>query len=119
MDRVWLLLQLLYLAPIVAGEKYNLELVREKNDLHLTCHVINAYTANMKDMHFWINKTEHIDIVHGIEPEDAAFMISHNTAAFKLQPKYEGTFFCGENNGMFESAGLGPIAGTHYLVKEA
>lgn len=109
---MWLL-QLFYLASvIVTGEKYNLTLVREKNDLRLTCHVINASTAKKKDMHFWINKTDHIDIVHGIKSEDAAYRISHNVVSFKLQPKYEGTFYCGQVNGMFESAGIGPIAGT-------
>lgn len=96
---------------LVAGRMYDLTIDREKNDLNLTCDAINA-SKTMCD--FWINTTERIiDIVHGISSEDAAYVISNNTVSFKLQPKYEGTFYCGEINGN-ESAGIGPIAGnTH------
>ena len=55
--------------------------------------------------------TEQIDILNGTAVKDAAVRVTESVVSFKLQPQYEGTFYCGEVDGE-KSNGVGPMAGS-------
>lgn len=114
-----LLLSLLLasIASGVASNNYQLKYLRHRgNILILQCTALNYSSA--ENASFWINETERIDILNGLQVKDAAARISTedvmtNAVSFVLRPQYEGTFYCGEIDGE-SSNGLGPMAGDCY-----
>ena len=87
----------------VSGVSVNLSYLRLENDrFYLTCTVQNGSIAP-ELLQFWINDTD-LDITNKSD------RISSNIVAFDLEQRYEGTFYCGEIDGV-HSDGLGPFAG--------
>ena len=97
-------------APEAEEITYSLSLKRHMNELILECSVHGSDSHN-RNVTFWINETETIDIINDLVTDNAAVKIAWNVVSFQLQPQYEGTFFCGENITGDKCAGIGPIAG--------
>ena len=99
-------LVVLLLTPVlVSGVTYNLTHHRAGNLFTLICTVNGSIDATQ--VQFWINETEKINITG--RAERVSWM--YNIVAYKLEPQFEGTFYCGEIDGE-QSNGLGPFAGT-------
>ena len=113
---------LLVLALVLGGVLSNdFQLTYQRvrgNTLILQCTSPTNYTST-KYVSFWVNNTEVIDILHGLQPEDAALQITQgeteNVISFVLRPQYEGTFYCGEIDGE-SSNGVGPMAGNNIML---
>ena len=100
------LVLLLTSTALVCGVTFELTHQRLGNTFYLTCAVQNGSTVPGL-MRFWLNNTG-MDIFDIFED---AVQVSSNIINFKLVPQYEGTFYCGEVDGVGKSNGLGPFAG--------